>query len=471
MALSYQQMKLVKGTVPALQEHGEHIATVFYKTMLKEHPDLNNYFNAVHMKNGSQPRALTRLILAFASNVTHISELVPKLERVANKHVSLGIQHEHYGIVCKYLMRAFAAVLGAAMTIEVRTAWTKAYWIMANMLTAREEQLYRDFEKWKGFRRFIINKKTPETKEGDVVSFELKPVDGAPLPKYMPGQYISLRTRTPDSAYHQIRQYSLSDAYNPDSYRITVKRVSEKPGKYSPGGGDAAAPQAGQRHGRSPASSRSGHGTRPHSRSSSFSTAVASTDGESFLGIMDYSARKGGLVSRLLVDDTMVGDTVELSHPVGEYYLDMDNDSGSTPLVLISSGVGVAPLMAMFNSAVQVCPDRPITWVQGSARSTPFEDRVANYAKDHPSVRTTYFKTEFGSQDLADSTESLGYGYYLEFLKPEDMYFGNRSTEYFICGSERFMLDMANYLKSSGVPSSQFHFELHTTGWFEVKDD
>jgi nitric oxide dioxygenase len=122
MSLTYAQAKLVKGTIPTLQEHGEHIATVFYKTMLKENPDLNNYFNPVNMKSGRQPRALTGLILAYASNISHISELTPKFERVAHKHASLGIQPEHYDIVCKYLMRSFAAVLGPNMTTDVRVS-------------------------------------------------------------------------------------------------------------------------------------------------------------------------------------------------------------------------------------------------------------------------------------------------------------------------------------------------------------
>ena len=79
MSLSYQETKLVRSTIPSLKEHGEHIATVFYKSMLRNHPELNNYFNNVNMQNGSQPRALTSLILAFASNITHISELIPMM--------------------------------------------------------------------------------------------------------------------------------------------------------------------------------------------------------------------------------------------------------------------------------------------------------------------------------------------------------------------------------------------------------
>ncbi|KAH8202192.1 hypothetical protein TruAng_003667 [Truncatella angustata] len=459
MALTYNQMKLVKGTIPTLREHGEHISTVFYKTMLKDHPELNNYFNAVNMKSGRQPRALTQLILAYASNISHISELTPKFERVANKHVSLGIQPDHYEIVCKYLMRAFAAVLGPAMDTDVRVAWTKAYWIMANMLAGRERQLYREHENWKGFRRFIVDKKTRETTEGDIVSFELKAVDGVPLPAFMPGQYVSLRVRVPGSGYLQIRQYSLSDTPRPDRYRISVKRVSETT-VASSASSNLSAP-----------SRRPSPPNRSHSRASSFSTAVESTTGDSFLGIMDYSKRKQGVVSNLLIDEIMEGDVLELSHPSGDFYLDTSNDSGSTPLVFISAGIGVSPILSMLNTVTEKNSTRPITWAQGSKQSIPFEEHVMKLAKTRPNMRTTFFNTGMGNKDLAESTDSLGFGYYLEWLKEEDMYFSNRSTEYYICGPERFMKDISTYLVTNGVSLAQIRYELHSVGSFELAQD
>src|ERR1044071_4727206 len=140
MALTYQQSKLVKDTIPALREHGEKITSLFYKNMLRNHPELNNYFNSVNQKNGRQPRALTSVILNFASNINHISELIPKFERMCNKHCSLGIQPEHYEIVGKYLIMAFTEVLGPAMTPQTHMAWERAYWLLAKMLIGREAQ-------------------------------------------------------------------------------------------------------------------------------------------------------------------------------------------------------------------------------------------------------------------------------------------------------------------------------------------
>ena len=41
-SLSPEQVKIIKSTVPVLQEHGNKITTCFYEDMLAEIPDLNN---------------------------------------------------------------------------------------------------------------------------------------------------------------------------------------------------------------------------------------------------------------------------------------------------------------------------------------------------------------------------------------------------------------------------------------------
>jgi len=59
----------------------------------------------------------------------------------------------------------------------------------------------------------------------DVVSIRMAAVDGAPLPPFVPGQYVSCSVTFADG-HRQIRQYSLSDAPREDSMRISVKRES-----------------------------------------------------------------------------------------------------------------------------------------------------------------------------------------------------------------------------------------------------
>lgn len=409
MALTYQQSKLVRDTIPALREHGEQITTTFYRNMLRDHPELNNYFNSVNQKNGRQPRALTSVILNFASNINHISELIPKFERMCNKHCSLGIQPEHYGIVGKYLLRAFGEVLGPAMTPAVFAAWEKAYWVLAKMLIGREAQLYKDFEKWPSWRKFKVDRVVSEA--DDVYSFYLVPQDGKKLPKFFPGQYVSARIQGPEG-YMQARQYSLSEAWREDYYRISVKRDE---------------------------------GTR-------YANAVSD------------SYFHPGLVSNMLIDHMTVGSVVELSHPAGEFFLDVDNAS-TMPLVLISAGVGITPMVSIANTVTRTQPGRPISWIHGSRRSVPFEAHIAELRRRHPDTfRTNIFKTHLASGDVVGITCDYDFRMDLAKVSPDDLHLANNGTEYYICGPEQFMLEMSDYLKSQGVGAARVKFELFSTG-------
>lgn len=408
MALTYQQSKMVRDTIPALREHGEQITTTFYRNMLRDHPELNNYFNSVNQKNGRQPRALTSVILNFASNINHISELIPKFERMCNKHCSLGIRPEHYEIVGKYLLRAFGEVLGPAMTPTVFAAWEKAYWLLAKMLIGREAQLYKDFEKWTSWRKFKIDRVVPEAE--DIYSFYLVPQDGKKLPKFFPGQYVSLQIHSPEG-YMQARQYSLSEAWREDYYRISVKR----------------------------------------------------DEGARYANSVSNSYFHPGLVSNMLIDHMGPGSMVELSHPAGDFFLDVNNTS-NMPLVLISAGVGVTPMVAIANTVTKTQPGRHISWIHGSRRSVPFEDHVAQLKRQNPNFHTNIFKTHLASNDVVGVSYDYDFRMDLAKVRPEDLYLSNGGTEYYICGPEQFMLEMSDYLKAQGVGASRVKFELFSTG-------
>jgi nitric oxide dioxygenase len=410
MALSYQQTKIVKSTIPILQDHGEELASTFYGTMIKDHPELNNYFNTANQKNGRQPRALTSVILHFAKNISDIGEIIPKLERVCQKHCSLGIHPEHYEIVGKYLLQAFGVVLGPAMTPQVHEAWTRAYWTLARMLMGREVQLYRDFDKWTGYRKFSVSRKVQEAE--DIWSLYLVPVDGKALPGFLPGQYVSVQVHVPTLGYLQSRQYAISDAPRQDCYRITVKR----------------------------------------DQGSQYSNSVSTCYFDP------------GAVSNYLIDSVSAGDVLDVSHPVGEFYLDTHQNS-SVPLVLVSAGVGAAPLMSILNTVAETQPHRDVSWIYGSRGGIPFEHHIELVKQRLSGLRSHIFETDLATAPLA-GVERKEYDFRADLAQVdrEDLFLGHGGTEYYICGPEQFMMEMNDYLLAEGIQPVRIKVQLLSTG-------
>ncbi|SPO02385.1 probable flavohemoglobin [Cephalotrichum gorgonifer] len=422
MALTYQQSRMVRATIPALKEHGERITSTFYRNMLTAHPELHNIFNDVNLANGRQPRALTAVILRFASDLNDISELIPRLERMCHKHCSLGIRPEHYEIVGKFLIAAFGEVLGPAMTPDVHVAWTKAYWILAKMLIGREEQMYRAFDKsWTdsagagGWRKFTVLKKVREA-EG-VFSFYLAPKDRRPLPGFMPGQYVSARFEMPGMGFSQLRQYALSDAPRAEYYRITVKRDRGMQVR-----------KAGM--------------------------------------VMSINP---GLVSNLLIDERQRGDEIELSHPAGEIFLDTESPS-SAPLVLISAGVGLTPMISMLEYTSEMQPSRPVSFVHGAQSEMPFEQHIRGLKERMPRLSVNVFKSRLADASLVGVDHEYDARVDLAAVGVQDLHLDHGAAEYYICGPEQFMVEMSDYLVLKGVSMSRVKFSPFSTGELEVKE-
>ncbi len=226
--LNAEQRAIIKATVPLLETGGEALTTHFYQMMLNEYHDVRPLFNQAHQASGDQPRALANGVLMYARHIDQLEQLGGLVGQIINKHVALQILPEHYPIVGRCLLRAIEEVLGTDIaTAEVIDAWGAAYGQLADILIGAEENLYKQKEEadggWRGAREFRLARRVEESLE--IVSFYFAPVDGKPVLKAEPGQYIGLRLMI-DGA-EQRRNYSLSALCDGREYRISVKRESD----------------------------------------------------------------------------------------------------------------------------------------------------------------------------------------------------------------------------------------------------
>ena len=223
--LNAQQRAIVKATVPLLESGGEALTTHFYNMLLDEHPEVRPLFNQAHQASGAQPRALANGVLMYARHIDRLEQLGGLVGQIINKHVALQILPEHYPIVGACLLRAIEEVLGKDIaTPEVIDAWGAAYGQLADILIEAEEGLYRSKAEstggWRGTREFRLVRRVEESSE--IVSLHLAPVDGQPVLKAEPGQYIGLQLFI-EGVEHR-RNYSLSALCTGNEYRISVKR-------------------------------------------------------------------------------------------------------------------------------------------------------------------------------------------------------------------------------------------------------
>ncbi|MCK0153444.1 NO-inducible flavohemoprotein [Alcanivorax sp. S6407] len=394
--LSESQLAVIKQTVPILQEHGETLTRHFYQRMFRENPEVLAFFNPAHQHAGTQQRALAGAICAYAQHIETPELLADAVELIAQKHASLQILAEHYPIVGANLLAAIQEVLGEGATDAVIDAWGAAYGVLADILIAREGQIYADQQKthgWNGFRRFVVARREPAS--DNIVSFYLRPEDGEPLHAALPGQYLTLRV-APDGSEPVMRNYSLSGQPDPDLYRISVKKEA-------------------------------GNG----------------------------AGQPAGVVSAYLHEQIGEGDVVELAPPCGEFTL-QPAPAGEVPLVLIAGGVGITPLLAMLHGALAQQAGREVILIQCARNSAerPFVEELNSLQGMHDNLRCHVRLSEASEEDEGFDSEGFVDGELLDELV------GNRRAQYYFCGPAPMMRIVNQLLVGRGVDAADIHFEF-----------
>lgn len=392
---------LVKATVPVLKEHGVALTTYFYQRMFRHNPELKQIFNRTHHESGKQATALAMSVLAYAENIDDPSVLAPVVTLITHKHASVGIRAEHYPIVGKHLLASIKEVLGDAASDELIDAWAVAYGALADLFIAAENKLYADAAtRDGGWSGWRTFRIVDKVKESSqITSFYMTPTDGGGLPHYCAGQYVSVRVYVPEWEVMQPRQYTLSEAPGASYLRISVK--CEPSGDTTP----------------------------------------------------------AGRVSNLLHLNYDKGDTIDVAPPFGDFFLHEDRD---TPVVLISGGVGITPMVAILNRLMKTARHRDVQFVHASrnAEVYAFGPHLAKLAGENPQLGLHIFHDEgpvrppvrSGVLDLRDLGDAV--------LKP--------GADYYLCGPSAFMDAHIAMLHRLGVGSDRIHAEVFSTGGVAV---
>lgn len=173
--------------------------------------------------------------------------------------------------------------------------------------------------------------------------------------------------------------------------------------------------------------------------------------GEDFYRISVKREDKG-LISKYLHENINVGDEVEITEPLGEFILKDSNK----PLVLISGGIGITPMMSMLYKAIE--EGRNIKFIQAVINSNvhTFKKELKEIAKKHNNVDVEFFY----SSPL--DTDKLGEDYQVEGYVTKEWIENNLSKdeEFYFCGPLGFMKMIYDALKSKGVSDDSINYEM-----------
>ena len=264
--------------------------------------------------------------------------------------------------------------------LEATGSWERA---LETIDANRERNVYADYTIFK-----------VEKESESITSFYLRRADGSALASYEAGQFLPIRLTIPGQPKPVHRNYTVSDAPNPEHYRLSIKRE-----------GGAA------------------------------------------------------LVSNFLHDHATPGFRLEAMAPRGKFGCDA---ACTRPVVLISGGVGITPMIAMANHLInegrRTRNFRRTVFIHGTTngRTLAFGPHLRSLARVHESltVHVRFSRPDAGDR-LGETHDSVG-RIDLALLKsvlPFD------DHDFFLCGPEGFMQSLYDGLIGLGVREERIHFE------------
>uniref|UniRef100_B8HK01 nitric oxide dioxygenase n=1 Tax=Cyanothece sp. (strain PCC 7425 / ATCC 29141) TaxID=395961 RepID=B8HK01_CYAP4 len=244
-----------------------------------------------------------------------------------------------------------------------------------------------------GWRNFVVFRKVKESEE--ITSFYLKPEDKGELISFQPGQFLTIKLDISGQSKPVIRTYSLSDYAQPcEYYRLSIKREP--------------APKN-----------------------------------------LDVPP---GLASNFMHDQVQVGTVIPAKPPSGKFVL---NRQSANPVVLLSNGVGITPMISMAKACSQLNPQRSIWFLHGArdGRFHAFREEVEAIAQTNPNVRVHY---AYSSPRPADAGSYHSQGYVDTALVQPLV---DKDAEFYLCGSPPFLRSLIDGLREWGVPDERIVYE------------
>jgi ferredoxin-NADP reductase/MOSC domain-containing protein YiiM len=163
------------------------------------------------------------------------------------------------------------------------------------------------------------------------------------------------------------------------------------------------------------------------------------------------------LASGFLHKSVRAGSRLEVSAPRGSFTL----APGAPPLVLISAGIGVTPMLAMLHgvAAMDVVASRPVWWLH-SARDRAHHS-FANETDEllvalRGSHRCVIYSQPAAGDRLGQDFDRPGHlspQLLQEIGVPQD-------ADFYLCGPPRFLKDFQEGLAARGIPRSRIHVEV-----------
>jgi len=174
----------------------------------------------------------------------------------------------------------------------------------------------------------------------------------------------------------------------------------------------------------------------------------------------------GGMFSTYVNEVLKMGDTLEIMAPSGTFGIPVDTEKAKNYL-FFAAGSGITPIISMIKTHLAAEPSATckLFYVNKTAKSVIFKEELEQLRNTYfGRLQIYYFLTKekrdidlfngrFNDEKMKVLTQT--------FIDIPD------TSEVFLCGPEKMVNYVSNYLVEAGLPKELIHFELFVTGLSE----
>ncbi|QIL80686.1 ring-hydroxylating dioxygenase ferredoxin reductase family protein [Diaphorobacter sp. HDW4A] len=158
-----------------------------------------------------------------------------------------------------------------------------------------------------------------------------------------------------------------------------------------------------------------------------------------------------GLMSTWLKEGAASGQTLQMTGPLGSFYLRPVN----RPLLFLAGGTGLAPFLSMLEVLATQKSEQPVHMIYGVTRDQDLVlvDRLQEYAQRVPGFT---FTTCVADANTAHERQ----GYVTQHMPAQALHGGN--VDVYLCGPPPMVDAVQKHFKSEGITPASFHYEKFT---------
>jgi len=161
-----------------------------------------------------------------------------------------------------------------------------------------------------------------------------------------------------------------------------------------------------------------------------------------------------GLASQYLHDSIQVGDVIQAKQPNGDFTFKFP----IRPIVLISAGIGITPLICMLHAAIQsqTTSSIQVFYCVQNGENAPLLEEVRQLQMQHNNVSLHVIFSQPNDQDILNIDYDKQGRISHEYLQQNII---TTLGDFYLCGPTRFLSDLTSELEELGVKRTAIYYE------------